>query len=73
MKNGIKIVVSLLLLTMVGCAAVEKVENRAVMSANNYTERVVAVDSVVVRDSVSHLRRVPGLLPESGGHRRGVA
>lgn len=52
MKNGIRIVVSLLLLTMVGCSAVEKVENRAVMSANNYTERVVAVDSVVVRDSV---------------------
>lgn len=52
MKNGIRIVVSLLLLTMVGCAGVEKMENRAMMSTNNYTERVVAVDSVVVRDSV---------------------
>lgn len=52
MKNGIKIVVSLLLLTMVGCAGVEKMENRAMMSANNYTERVVVADSVIVRDSV---------------------
>lgn len=52
MKNGIKIVVSLLLLTMVGCAGVEKMENRAMMSANNYTERVVIADSVIVRDSV---------------------
>ncbi len=52
MKNGIKIVVSLLLLTMVGCAGVKKMENRAMMSANNYTERVVVADSVIVRDSV---------------------
>lgn len=52
MKNGIKIVVSLLLLTMVGCAGVQKMENRAMMSANNYTERVVVADSVIVRDSV---------------------
>lgn len=52
MKNGIKIVVSLLLLTMVGCAGVEKMENRAMMSANNYTERIVVADSVIVRDSV---------------------
>ena len=51
MKNITKIWVSLVLLAVAGCRAVRNERDTAMVSRNDYVERVV-VDSVIVRDSV---------------------
>ena len=51
MKNRIKICLSLLLLSLVGCSTVENVNDVGIVSRNNLIE-CVRVDSVVLRDSV---------------------
>jgi hypothetical protein len=51
MKNRIRIVVSVLLFSLMGCGTVEKVRDVEFVTHNNFKERFKS-DSVLVRDSV---------------------